>query len=73
MAVAQEQQPLHPGQGARTDLKPRYPDNEVSGSTPRGTNTDYLMARLLCLDPEVADKIGFSVLRNVTATTHCQQ
>jgi hypothetical protein len=52
------EQPLRPGQGTRTDLQLRYPDNEVSGSTPRGTNTDYLMTRLLRLDPEVASKIG---------------
>jgi hypothetical protein len=55
---AEIEQPLHPGQGKRTDLALRYPDNEVSGSTPRGTNTDYLMARLLRVDPEVAGKIG---------------
>lgn len=54
------EQPLQPGQGARSDLL-RYPDNEVSNPQAkrmRGTDTGYLMARLQRLDPEVASKIG---------------
>lgn len=49
------EQPLAVGQGRRTDLQPRYPDNEVAR---RGTDTGYLMGRLLRKDPGIADKIG---------------
>ena len=60
---AEIEQPLHPGKpgnplGTNQHTRNRYPDNCSSGSTPRGTNADYLMARLLRIDPDVASKIG---------------
>lgn len=40
------EQPLEVGQGARTDLRLRYPDNEVDlVKRARGTNVGYLMGR----------------------------
>lgn len=53
------EQPLEVGQGARTDLRPRYPDNEVDlVKRARGTNVGYLMGRLLKIDSNIQDKIG---------------
>lgn len=53
------EQPLKVGQGARTDLRLRYPGNEVDPvRRARGNNVGYLMGRLLQKDADIADKIG---------------
>jgi hypothetical protein len=54
------EQPLQPGQGARTD-RLRYPGKEVvdpQSARMGGNNTGYLMARLQRVDPDIAGKIG---------------
>lgn len=56
---AEIDQPLHPGQGTRTDLRHPDPGKEVHSKSGKwGNDADYLMARLLRVDPDVASKIG---------------
>jgi hypothetical protein len=53
------EQPLELTQGFRSDLQPRYPDNEVNPEAARrGTSVGYLMGRLLKIDPDIQDRIG---------------